>query len=158
MAGLPEELAALQAQVAALTARVNQLERLLNDAPVVDQDSISPSVLLNVNPKTFSPSPAATNPPAAPPPPPLSLSPSSSQPRRSLSRGKEGDLEKKIGQYWLNRIGIAAMLIGVSYFLKYAFENNWIGPAGRIAIGLIAGIALILWNERFRADGHVAFS
>ena len=34
------------------------------------------------------------------------------------------------------------MLIGVSYFLKFAFENNWIGPAGRIAIGLIAGIAL----------------
>jgi uncharacterized membrane protein len=158
MAGLPEDLAALQAQVAALTARVYQLERLLNEAAVVDPDSISPSVLPNVNPKTFSPSPAATNPPAAPPPPPLSLSPSSSQPRLSLPRGNEGDLEKKIGQYWLNRIGIAAMLIGVSYFLKYAFENNWIGPAGRIAIGLIAGIALILWSERFRAKNYLAFS
>ncbi len=83
-------------------------------------------------------------------------------PRLSLSSGiarpKEGELEKKIGQYWLNRIGIAAMLIGVSYFLKYAFENNWIGPAGRIAIGLIAGIALVLWSERFRAKSYVAFS
>jgi uncharacterized membrane protein len=50
------------------------------------------------------------------------------------------------------------MLIGVSYFLKYAFENNWIGPGGRIVIGLIAGIGLVLWSERFRARGYAAFS
>ena len=68
------------------------------------------------------------------------------------------DLEKKIGQYWLNRIGIVAMLIGVSYFLKYAFDNNWVGPGGRIAIGLLVGIGLILWSERFRHRGYAAFS
>ena len=50
------------------------------------------------------------------------------------------------------------MLIGLSYFLKYAFENNWIGPAGRIAIGLLLGIAVILWSERFRRKGYTAFS
>ncbi|HME12506.1 MAG TPA: DUF2339 domain-containing protein [Candidatus Acidoferrum sp.] len=70
----------------------------------------------------------------------------------------ETDLEQKIGQYWLNRIGIVAVLTGISYFLKYAFDNNWIGPSGRIGIGLLAGIALILWSERFRAKGHSAFS
>jgi uncharacterized membrane protein len=68
------------------------------------------------------------------------------------------DLEKKIGQYWLNRIGIVAMLIGVSYFLKYAFDNNWVGPGGRIAIGLLVGIGLVLWSERFRQRGYAAFS
>jgi len=70
----------------------------------------------------------------------------------------EASLEKKIGQYWLNRIGVIAILIGVSYFLKYAFDNNWIGPSGRIAIGLITGIGLILWSERLRSRGHTAFS
>lgn len=70
----------------------------------------------------------------------------------------ETDLEKKIGQYWLNRIGIIAMLVGVSYFLKFAFENNWIGPGGRIVIGLLAGIGLVLWSERFRANGYATFS
>ena len=50
------------------------------------------------------------------------------------------------------------MLIGVSYFLKFAFENNWIGPAGRVAIGLIAGIAVVLWSERFRSRGYRIFS
>jgi len=70
----------------------------------------------------------------------------------------EIDLESRIGSHWLNRIGIAAVLIGISYFLKFAFENNWIGPAGRVAIGLVAGIAIVLWSERFRAKNYKAFS
>ncbi len=68
------------------------------------------------------------------------------------------DLEARIGSHWLNRIGIAALLIGISYFLKFAFDNNWIGPAGRVTIGLLAGIAVIVWSERFRARGYKAFS
>lgn len=67
-------------------------------------------------------------------------------------------MEARIGSHWLNRIGIAAVLIGVSYFLKFAFENNWIGATGRIAIGLIAGIAVVLWSESFRAKGYRVFS
>ncbi len=77
---------------------------------------------------------------------------------RTVSAKEQPDLEKKIGQYWLNRVGIVAILIGVSYFLKLAFENDWIGPAGRIAIGLLAGIGFVLWSERFRARGYAAFS
>ena len=68
------------------------------------------------------------------------------------------DLESRIGSHWLNRIGIAAVLIGVSYFLKYAFDSGWIGPTGRVAIGLIAGIAVVLWSERFRSRGYKVFS
>ena len=68
------------------------------------------------------------------------------------------DLESRIGSHWLNRIGIAALLIGVSYFLKFAFDNNWIGPAGRVTIGLLAGIAMVVWSERFRSKGYKAFS
>src|SRR5690348_15637631 len=68
------------------------------------------------------------------------------------------DLEARIGSHWLNRIGIAALLIGVSYFLKYAFESNWIGPAGQILIGLIAGVAVVIWSEWFRTRGYQAFS
>lgn len=70
----------------------------------------------------------------------------------------EIDLESRIGSHWLNRIGITAVLIGVSYFLKYAFDNNWIGPAGRVTIGLLAGIAVVVWSERFRTRGYLLFS
>ena len=68
------------------------------------------------------------------------------------------DLEGRIGSHWLNRIGIAALLIGVSYFLKYAFESNWIGPEAQILIGVIAGSAMVVWSEWFRSRGYQAFS
>jgi uncharacterized membrane protein len=155
------ELESLRTQIAALTARVYQLEQ----AREVPSKTVSPSVAQTPKPQPLKP----------PTPPPASASatqvhafqrgvasPGLHTPLRtahlSVPRSQEGDLEKKIGQYWLNRIGIAAMLIGVSYFLKYAFENNWIGPGGRIGIGLLSGIALILWSERFRTRGHDAFS
>jgi uncharacterized membrane protein len=70
----------------------------------------------------------------------------------------EADLESRIGSHWLNRIGISAVLIGVSYFLKLAFDNNWIGPTGRVSIGLLAGIAVIVWSEVFRTRGYKLFS
>jgi uncharacterized membrane protein len=58
-------------------------------------------------------------------------------------------LENRIGAHWLNRIGIAAVLVGAAFFLKYAFENEWVGPSTRIVIGVAIGVALLLWSERF---------
>jgi uncharacterized membrane protein len=103
----------------------------------------------------------------APPPPPLATPPVArtltiadipSRPVVSTPAKPEGDLESRIGSHWLNRIGIAAVLIGVAYFLKFAFDNNWIGPAGRVSIGLLAGIAVVVWSERFRLHGYKVFS
>jgi uncharacterized membrane protein len=70
----------------------------------------------------------------------------------------DNSLEKRIGSQWFNRIGILAVLIGVAWFLKLAFDNHWIGPAGRVLIGLLAGAALIGWSERFRTHGYARFS
>jgi uncharacterized membrane protein len=68
------------------------------------------------------------------------------------------DLESRIGAHWLNRIGIVTVLVGVSLFLKYAFEGKWVGPAGRVSIGLLVGIAIIAWSEWFRVRGYRIFS
>jgi uncharacterized membrane protein len=75
-----------------------------------------------------------------------------------LPRRDSGDLEGKIGKVWLNRIGIFAILAGVAYFIKYAFDSGWIGPTGRVAIGIVAGIGVVLWSERFRKKNYAAFS
>jgi uncharacterized membrane protein len=152
----PNELESLRAQIAALTARVYQLE-LARGLP---SQTVSASVPQSLEPTTSQTTASPTHehqfqPKAALP---GFRTPSRTPGTLASPRSQEGDLEKKIGQYWLNRMGIAAMLIGVSYFLKYAFENNWIGPGGRIGIGLLGGIALILWSERFRKHGHAAFS
>ena len=67
-------------------------------------------------------------------------------------------LENRIGSQWFNRTGILAMLIGMAWFLKLAMDNHWIGPLGRVLIGLVAGAALIAWSERFRRSGYAIFS
>lgn len=40
-------------------------------------------------------------------------------------------------------IGGLALFLGVVFFVKYAFENNWITPAMRIIVGAIVGTLLI---------------
>lgn len=67
-------------------------------------------------------------------------------------------LESVIGTQWFNRIGILAVLVGMAWFLKFAIDNHWIGPLGRVLIGLIAGASLIAWSEHFRGRGFVGFS
>jgi len=90
---------------------------------------------------------------AVPPSPPLSAPEVSFKNSifKKLSNKGEGDnigLEEKIGGKWFAKIGIAAIVIGVSFFLKYAFDNNWIGETGRVIIGIIAGLGLLFLGEK----------
>ncbi|HEY3617888.1 MAG TPA: DUF2339 domain-containing protein, partial [Candidatus Sulfotelmatobacter sp.] len=143
--------------LADLTSRVYRIERRLQmDASTVEGHSpavadIPPPVKSSEVLSSSSPSIHPT--PSSPPPPYI-------PPRPSMASRVQTnpDLESRIGSHWLNRIGIAALLIGVSYFLKFAFDNNWIGPAGRVTIGLLAGVAMVVWSERFRDKGYKAFS
>ncbi len=158
MANLQDELEALRAQVAALTVRIYKLEQRTGIEPQVFQ-GIPPPAAPAMPPSPPAASRVSASPPeaAAPPPSPRSASAPSFRSYPPV-RHDTSVLEGTIGKLWLNRIGIIAILIGVSYFLKYAFDNNWIGPAGRVALGLVAGIAVVLWSELFRKRGHAAFS
>src|SRR5262245_31735639 len=106
---------ALREQLAALTRRVYRLETLLTaltGRPLADEIVPSPQPLAAAEP--------ARGVPASPPP--LETSVPSPQQRRApvAARSADRGLESRIGSQWLNRIGIVAVLIGVSYFLKYA--------------------------------------
>jgi uncharacterized membrane protein len=142
------ELEQLRAQVAALTQRVYRLEQAL-------EGKASPGTEPSV--KRAAPVPVAAVPPKSPAPPPPLPAPVTVLPLPA-NQPVEADLESRIGSHWLNRIGITAVLVGVSYFLKFAFDNNWIGAAGRVTIGLIAGIAVVVWSELFRSRGYRVFS
>jgi Predicted membrane protein len=67
-------------------------------------------------------------------------------------------LESRLGAQVFNRIGIIAVLFGAALGLKLAIDNHWIGPVGRILIGLAAGAGIVVWSERFRSKGFSAFS
>jgi len=53
------------------------------------------------------------------------------------------DLEKFIGENLFNKIGIAVLVFGIGFFVKYAIDKNWINEYGRVAIGFVCGIILI---------------
>ena len=76
----------------------------------------------------------------------------------ALDQAATQSLESRIGSQWFNRIGILAILIAVAWFLKMAFDNHWIGPLGRVFIGLVAGAGIIAWSELFHKKGFTAFA
>ncbi|MBM2841453.1 MAG: putative rane protein, partial [Bacteroidetes bacterium] len=65
------------------------------------------------------------------------------------SRTRE-EWEALIGGKLLNRIGALALIIGVGFFLKYAFDNEWITETMRVVIGFLIGALLLV--VAMRAD------
>jgi uncharacterized membrane protein len=60
------------------------------------------------------------------------------------------DLEKFIGENLANKIGIAVLVLGIAFFVKYAIDKNWIRETGRVIIGLVSGGILMLLAHRIR--------
>lgn len=68
------------------------------------------------------------------------------------------DWENLLAGRWLNRIGIVALMFGVAFFLRFAFQSGWVGPAGRVLIGLLAGGLLLAWSVRLDHAGYRYFA
>jgi uncharacterized membrane protein len=149
----------LQAEIAALRGRVWRLEETLKEQGIalweepeaaasagagrVEEGSVAAQA-------PMPPREEAREPVAAPVPQFATVEPAGARAEQSL--------ESRIGSQWFNRIGILAVLIAAAWFLKLAIDNHWIGPAGRVLIGLVAGAGLVAWSERFRTRGYAAFS
>jgi uncharacterized membrane protein len=71
---------------------------------------------------------------------------------------KRRDLESLIGGSWFNWIGIIAVTFGVAFFLKFAFDKQWIGPGARVSLSAIVGIVLLYVGERLRKRGLKAYA
>lgn len=60
---------------------------------------------------------------------------------------------------WLMKLGAFLFIVGFGWFVSYAFANNWVGPIGRISIGIVAGIvimALGFWRmTKYPSQGAV---
>lgn len=68
-------------------------------------------------------------------------------------REEKWEWEQILGGSWLARIGVLALVIGIGFFLKYAFDNNWLGPTGRVILGIIAGLVMVgggyYWRKKY---------
>jgi uncharacterized membrane protein len=136
------------AALAALTARVALLERQVAELTRDPAARGSPRLISEAEERT-------------PPPPPLIPEFPARVAERVPFASPTRDvrtLESRLGSQGFNLVGIVAIIVGVSWFLKLAIERGWLGPPARVLIGLLCGAGLVLWSEQFRRRGMAAFS
>jgi uncharacterized membrane protein len=61
------------------------------------------------------------------------------------------------GEYWLNKIGIGLLLLGLIFLYKYSVDQGWLVPTVRVAFGLVLGTTLLAIGLRVYQD-HRHFS
>jgi uncharacterized membrane protein len=172
------EAAQLIRRIYALEQRLTQIEKGLSSlpapaAPIPPQETTgtaavvahptTPAAPLPSLPIPFEPArhSAVSVPSSAPPAPVHAHAPPVSSHLSipaAASRASEGNFEAVVAGRWLNYVGILALLFAVTFFLKYAFDNNWVGPRGRVGIGLLAGSVLYPWSHHLLARGYKYFS
>jgi uncharacterized membrane protein len=59
------------------------------------------------------------------------------------------------GEYWLNKLGIGLLLLGLIFLYKYSVDQGWLVPLVRVAFGLALGTALLAIGLRvYRNHRH----
>jgi len=48
---------------------------------------------------------------------------------------------------WMMKLGALLLLLGFAWLVTYAFMNNWIGPVGRIVLGIAGGLVVLIVGE-----------
>jgi uncharacterized membrane protein len=168
----------LEVRLAALEARLDDLEdAIVRNGLLIRSEA--PSLLRSAEPATPTPAAAPDVPPASslirPRPareadPPHMIWPSdsrgdagrptSAQPTLPNLARSLADLEERLTGQALAWVGGVALVLGAIFFLSLAFSRNWIGPEGRVVIGLVAGAAGLaagagLLERGNRLLGHV---
>ncbi len=98
-------------------------------------------------PKPTAPEPAIPSPAARPPPAAAGAS----------IAGDAATLEERIALVWFTRTGALAVLVGSAFFFKYAIDNAWMGPAGRVALGAVAGVGAVAFGEAIRRRARALY-
>ncbi|KKS28612.1 MAG: hypothetical protein UU89_C0032G0005 [Parcubacteria group bacterium GW2011_GWC2_42_11] len=77
------------------------------------------------------------------------------QPTLQASPSAVGGFIEWLKTDWLMKLGGLLIVLGMAWFLNYAFANNWIGPMGRISLGFIVG-AMVLVLGRYRMNTYMS--
>ncbi len=70
---------------------------------------------------------------------------------------KYPDMERFIGENLINKIGIAILVLGIIFAVKFAIDKGWINEISRIAIGILCGGILLGIAHKLRKS-YNAFS
>jgi uncharacterized membrane protein len=105
--------------------------------------------------------------PAPPEPPPPEAEPAEVEPRAPIEWEPERPpraafdaraLEALLAGRWLNLAGLLLVFLGTAFFLKVAFDHEWIAPAYRVALGMVSGAVAVAYAQRLAAKGQAYFA
>lgn len=159
---LQARLDAVTADNAGLRERVRKLEMQAGIAPItpVRKAPPPPMVYPAAPPAAMMPPLPPAPPQMVPPPLPAGAPAAGAMPPPPLPPGvvpppmpaahaapREG-VETQVGLTWINRIAAVTLILGAAFFFKYAVDNDWVGPTGRVILGLIAALGAIAFGDR----------
>jgi uncharacterized membrane protein len=150
------EIEAMRQRIWSLEQKVAQLLDRAGEPAAGRAASPAPAPLVSAPsiPTAPRPEPRPALPPLViPAPPPVSPRPAPEPVRDQRSSA----LEAEIGSRWMLIVGVVVLVLGVAFFVKYAFDRRWISETARIAGGTIAGIAVWLLGLRFVRRGYALF-
>ena len=155
----PAEAQGLSQILQELTARVTRLEAAVSQPPVIPPPAETlravqggPKPVVPSSPIPTAPTPSIVVEPPSQPDQPSSFSTTTA---RTINAQ---ELESIIGRRWLGWAAVALILFATAFFLKYAFDNRWIGELGRVAIGVSAGVTLAALGYRYHKRKWRLFS
>ena len=156
-----ERMDAISGALARMVQRQDQLaQRLLRIEAAVGLAAAQP---LTTTPE----SEPASKPAIGPPPLPLRPSPPRTPPplpqaipwiSPEVNAAPEPTLETTFGLGWLNRVAVVTLIFGVGFLFKYAVDNQWIGPAVRVALGVAAAALSLFLGEWISLRGQKTFA
>jgi uncharacterized membrane protein len=132
--------AGLAGRVAELERTVARLERRVAELGGGEAASAPSATATAADPAPVSGAPAAA--PPIEPYRPLPVAPR--RPTIAMPSADPGQ--------WVNRLGIALLLLGAAFGFKYSIDRGWIGPAFRVACGLAMSASLVGASTRLRAS------
>ena len=152
LASLGSTVVGIREELNRLVRRVSEIEGQLRGFSAPAQPSRPQASAVGPMPRASVAAPAAGPPPSAPPT--SARFPAREPPWRGvLDNISRWDWDWLFGGNWLARIGIVALVIGAGFFLKLAFDNDWIGETGRVVLGIVGGLALLgggeYWQRRY---------
>ncbi len=135
-------------ELAACTVKVQQLEH--------HASTVQTFVAARAE-HTQSAPPPASDVPLTRPSPHRERRPEPPRPAPRAPTPQNPQAEIHFGQKWLLTIGVITIVLGIAYFLKYSFDQNWVGPAGRVTMSYVWSLAGLGAGEWFRRKRFSTF-
>ena len=88
---------------------------------------------------------------------PADVPPRTMRPVDVVAASATESFETRVGGRWLLYIGIATLLLGLAFFIKYAFDNQWLTETGRVVLGTLAGLVMAGGGLRLARRGYRLF-